>query len=69
MTYRSVMGSLGTLHGFLRTYWLSLGLITALAVLYLVSAVMHDDVGYAVVGLLALVVVYGLTWWRYEPDG
>lgn len=52
---------------FYRTYWLPLTLGLGLMALYLVSATIHEDYWYALVGILVIVAGVGWLWRRYEP--
>lgn len=59
--------SLRTVLGFYRTHWLALSLGLGIMALYLTSALVHEDYGYALAGSAVLVLGVGWLWQRYEP--
>lgn len=59
--------SVRTVVGFYRAHWLSLTLVAGIMGLYFASALAHGDYWYALAGALALALVVGWLWSRYDP--
>lgn len=56
-----------TVAGFYRHHWVVFTFLAALMFIYLLSALINRDYGYAAAGVLVTAGVVGFLWRRYDP--